>query len=860
MKLTLKKFISIAAAFLVLLSSLGCLSLAAYESDYPEGVTPQQALAAVDSTDRLIASALMTFTGSDLKATVSPMLYNSQTLSTVLVSIYGAFGEKTADMKSLGIDVSPAGVANGLAGYPAVNAALAAAPDWASVSLENVDWGVTDKQGFLDAVAASLSPLNDMLFMLLCSGSVKISIITVDGGNGYENAIVPLLKALCCENIMPQADFTAAASQNKNAMVVNILEPVLALLDKICEAPADTLSTVLPSVADYIQGGGFDGAMDAIMQPIKENRLVEIATFLRILDLDSLDFNMGDMLTGSLGDMASQGGLELGELDIEGLAACGENKDSVFTADKGKAFIHILRYLIDALKLNADKLPEMLAQADTAPANAMLPEDMLESLMKVDTDTLIKVLFSLFEPQELPAAEAMVYPAYSPAQVQYTANLTRENFEKDLSGTDEFLNEFIKESAGYNDAATLLAVNVYSNANVSSLLLGIYPELEKQGLSDALKILNIDISPAGVAALLTEKDYAAVKNALSKAQSWSGVSLDGVRWGFYEGSRKGFENALTASLRPLFPLLRFLLAGEDIELLDSIKIKGGDGYNTAVIPLLEGLGCAGADIKSYSQYRASASTDSVIKDILNPLFSLLDGVFARPVDKLTSLLPNLAYFMTSGSLEKILSNLLLPLGAVTNTLEPVYKLDFDTSSLTSELDINKLASSLTSSAGIKLPGFDLKKLASLGTLTQRQSKSVINGAAQQYSYIQADKPAVFITVLRFLIDALKMPENADALSGLMSGGMNDAMAAYSGSMFTELDSMTTDETVEWLHNLLFKERVRVELEKSEPYSPTIIYKEEKESHTLQTVLGCVGGAWVISWIVVLCNRKKFFDT
>lgn len=860
MKKSLKKLLCIAVAFLIAVSSLSASALAAYSSDYPDGVSPAEAQNAVGSTDRLIASVCRSFTGSDLKALVLPMLYNSDTLSTALVSIYAGFGEKAADMQSLGIDVSPAGVAKGLGAYPAVSASLEGAADWSSVSLAGVDWGVNDRSGFVNALAASLSPLNDMLYMLLCSGSYRISIITINGGNGYENAIVPLLKALCCDNIMSQSDFSAAAAADKNTMIVNILEPVCDLLEKICNAPADTLTAVLPTVADYIKNGGFDAAMDAIMQPIKENRLVEIATFLRILDLDSFDLNMGDVLAGSLGDMSAQGSLKLPEIDFESFAACGESKDGVFVPDKGKAYIAIMRFLIDTLKLNADSLPALLAQGGSAGAAAQMPGDMLEKLTAADTDTLIKVMISLFEPGELPAPAAMVYPAHTRTQVQYTQNLTQENFVTVLGGLDGIIDEFVAEGGQYPDVATMLAVQIYTNENINSLMLGIYTELEKQGLTDALKLLNIDISPAGVAAVLTENGYAGVRNALAKASKWSDVSLNGVRWNFYSGQRTGFENALTASLRPLFPLLRFLLAGEDITLFDAVTLKGGDGYNTAVIPLLEALGCSSAEIKTYSQYQALAGTDGIVKEIVHPIFSLVDKVLLKPVDTLTAVLPNIAYFMSSGSLEKCIANLMRPLTPITEKLKPIYPLDFDTSSLTSQLDISKLTSSLTSSAGIKLQSFDIKSLASLGTLTEHTSKSVINGAPVRFSYVEADQTAVLITVLRFLVDTMKMPENKDALSGLMGSGATDAMAQYSSSMFDQFDTMTTDETIEFLYNLLFKERVKAEIAETEKYSPTIIYqKEKKEVKPLPIILGCLGGAWVLAWIVVLCNRKKFFD-
>ena len=84
--------------------------------------------------------------------------------------------------------------------------------------------------------------------------------------------------------------------------------------------------------------------------------------------------------------------------------------------------------------------------------------------------------------------------------------------------------------------------------------------------------------------------------------SWSKVNLNGVSWGFYNGRRTGFENAFVATLRPLYPLLEVVLRGKTITFMESIKITGGEGYNTAIIPVLEALGCNSRNIKTYNQY------------------------------------------------------------------------------------------------------------------------------------------------------------------------------------------------------------------------------------------------------------------
>ena len=43
-------------------------------------------------------------------------------------------------------------------------------------------------------------------------------------------------------------------------------------------------------------------------------------------------------------------------------------------------------------------------------------------------------------------------------------------------------------------------------------------------------------------------------------------------------------------------------AGYTLSVIDT-TIKGADGYNTAIIPLLEALGCDSGDIKTYEKYK-----------------------------------------------------------------------------------------------------------------------------------------------------------------------------------------------------------------------------------------------------------------
>ena len=180
------------------------------------------------------------------------------------------------------------------------------------------------------------------------------------------------------------------------------------------------------------------------------------------------------------------------------------------------------------------------------------------------------------------------------------------------------------------------------------------------------------------------------------------------------------------------------------------------------------------------------------------------------------------------------------------------------SAITSLMNTSDILKSLQDGVGLKLKSFDIKALYSYGETETKQSKQVLNGKNTSYTYIKADKEALLLTVLRYLVDTLKMPENKGALSGMMSGGGADSFALYASQIFEQFEAMTTDQIIEWLHNLLFKERVIVPLEEGETYNPTIIYEEPPKDYTVLFIIGGVALFGAVVGLVFYLNRKKLY--
>lgn len=851
MKDCFKKLISVLLCLLVLTGSVSAVAIASTDSPYPDGVTAEQALNAVNGTDKLINALLPAMMGSDLSSALTQGLYTNEAVSGTLVGIYSALSEQGDTLSYIGLDASPKGVSSYLGSYPKIAGMLYACDTWDQVNLTNADWGVTDKVTFARALANCFNPFNDILYTLLCSGTFEINrFIKIEGADGYSNAVVPMLKSLKCGELLSSADFKAQADSNPTTMVENIILPVLTTVENSLSQPMNSFTDILPSFADFAVNGEFDACVKKLLEPVTGNPLVEIATLLKIFDLPSFDLDLEQMLNDMLSGEGAEGQLKTAPIDMKALAACGSKNGDVFVADKGRAYVVIMRWLIDTLKLNGGNLSSVGGNIDTT---------FITGLLEKDTDSIVKTVILLFAPTQMGEAQAMVYPSVTPKSVTYTPNLTKEDYDKVLKEIDDLLDEFVKEGGTADKMGEIIASMIYSPDNVNMLVQGIYVEFDKNGLVEMLKVMGIDASPKGVAAGLTEKRFASAVKVLSTYDSWADVPFNSLNWGFGYGSRTGFQAALTGALRPLFPLLRMLLAGEDMVLFDSITLTGADGYNTAVIPLLEGLGCQPYYIKSYDSYKNNASGDGVLKNVLDPVFNLIDEICAKPVYGITEALPNLVYFVNSGSIEKCIGNLMLPVTALTEKFSGIIDVKMDASSLNMKLDINSLLDGMLLSSGMKMAKLDVNILASLGTPVQRQSKSVINGKGSTYTYIDSDNTAVLITLLRFLAESIKMPGNEDLLMGLMSSGEDMGMyGSYSASLSEQFASMSVDELVEWLYNLFFKERVKVQIVVKEDYKPTIIFEErEKDTRWVYGLVAYLGISLVVGAIIFF-NRKRLY--
>lgn len=856
----MKKVIVKLTAFLLCCVMLFAGVSPCFAAALPEGTAASDVLDAIPKTEKLVSSLLsQNEATADLDKSVYGALFSDDTLNGILKGVYGALSENESTFTTLGLDISVAAVAAQLEVYPEVYEYLSSKQSWSEVFSGRMDckWGIKSKSGFSHALAGMLAPLNPLLYTLLCGGRYKVSaLIYVDGDMGYQNAVVPMLRALNCPAVMSQEDFSARAKQNPYMMVRNILDMLYSTVDYILEAPVDRLCTVLPCIAYFMQNGGVTEALDTLIAPMK----VQVGLF-QLSGLDKILESTG-MLSdaGSLTDLlenidlsaltGTDMDLQLPELDLNALAACCTYSNGTYVSDKASAFCEILRWALRLFRANKTKLLASFGGAGGASGFA-------DTLLAKSDDELIKLLLEILNmnADDVILEYAWTYPDYVPGSVTYTPNLTEAEYSKVLNEIDDTLNEFMSEF-GDGSLTSTLSTTIYSNKLVTTLVKTLYGALYSDDTSALLGMVGLDASTSGIAKKISSS-YPSAARSISAALKWENVNENTVSWGFYNGDGKGFRKALTAVLRPLIPFLDVLLAEGSLDLLGAIKVKGSNGYNTAVIPILEGLGCK--DIKAYAQYKTARGTDEALTFILDPVCNLLDDLIEKPVATLCEKLPNIIYFVNSGSIKQCVDNLMYPVKVLLEKFGMSSLMPQELASL-GDIDLSALLTQLSEGGTLpfKLPALDLNQIASLGTAEKYDSKRTYNGLFTSYTAIRADGPAVLVTLLRYFIGALADPANGDGLSSLMGGDAmegNDMFAMYAGNITEQFKTMSVDEIIEWLYNLLFRETPKKEIEEKDEYIPTIIYQPEPD-HTARNRAILITAAILLPTLLVVYLSKR----
>lgn len=768
---------------------------------YPNGVTSKDLEQVVQILTVAVNNALQIFLSKSLDDLVPELIYTDSLINTIAKALNSLKNNKDLAQVFELLDV-----------------------DFSKVNY-NQKWNVTDKKSFANALATILSPFNNVLAVLLNEGTIDVAgVVEFTGANGYENAIKPLLDTLGC-NTVSASRYKSDALKNSNNLLLNILNPLLNRVDEILANPVEELIDLLPQIGNFINKGGVQKFVEELIYPITNlvSPIVKLVTNDSIFDfafkllntLGVLDVNItwskaqtqlipvvNSFLTNIKINNKSYS-IKIPNIDWSILAGCGKVSGNSIKANQCDVLMTLLRYIFKALDANKNLLFDLVGGKNSTIGQ------IINNVLKQGADGMAKIVVTILLKMETFDNVQWTFKNIKELVPEYTKHLGENEYYQAIGMLDDMIAELLGEYL-HISLNSVLSDLVYTNSIINTVAKLIYTNIEKVDigidLNTILKVVDLDVSTRGVSSMLS--DFGAASREIGRHAKWSDVNFNSINWGFTDGNRDGFVKALSAILRPVQPILRVILSGEDLIVLGSIQIKGGNGYNTAIIPLLEALDINPSKLVSPQQYAKEASTDKVLTNILNPLLDKVEELTNGPIDTLTKILPNIAYFVYNGGIQDIAENLIAPVTNILHEIDPIYSLNLDLSML-GDVDLDGLINGILEGIkingtplGIVLPDINLANLAGCGKLVTYRSARTYYGSQMDAKKINADQAAVFITVLRYIVKTLQ--QNLDNIKKLLEGlGLSGDIADMIANVLEMLTSMDVDGVIEALMNLLF---------------------------------------------------------
>lgn len=837
-------------------------------------VTPEKLETVIASLDGLMQNQdVSDLLGLDqviselIKAAISDNLYTDQMVNTLVTTIYGLISDLPSmlpdDMSwvetvlgllgydslldviyAVGIAVTPAQLASFLdeSLYPEAEAALiAAGASWDNYDMTTT-WHVTDKASFVQAVSYALCGIQDVLKAALTNQSWDASIepisgteavLHIDAMNLYDEAIVPLLELLGCENLTPASTYnTYRYSQD---LLPAILNPLLDWVDDLADQPVSYVLDLLPKLAYIME---FD-MITAKLQNITISGTLKITTLWGLVTAYTLDLgqtitdalganNLYGILTSALGEIngtpvdwgmlsdinklldfvfalvAPDANLVLPTIDQAYLASLGTmNKDvasagtrgtrNEYVTDKPAVLMFLLRYVLSMVGDSQfmDALFALIGQM--TGSEIAISDDIMGIITGLgeNPDGVICALTELFVPYDDENG------GYDSKELQYLNTPVQAVDEEGNPVVDEngdpvmenqSINEVVYTEDWTKEQAQFITDNLTDFINNMMIILGgaDMPTLDKmiqsfiydqfytnETINSVIALVMDQIASIGID---TETLVSLVNTLVGvDLQPWvNAYNTPNYDWGVQPGDPVTFKESLKDALSPFAPILATLMSGEkDLTILGTVTMKSYPGYQNGIIPILEALGCE--DIVTAEKFAelcqgGEENYEAIIGAIIDPLLGLVDRVANDPVNTLLDILPNALYFISCGNLQIAVENALQSAFVLLDTIRPIYNLSFDLN-----LDLQSIVLDLL--ANLEVNGQKLNlKIPFLSDFTQLCVGTVAEyesaSGKTAYKLVDVDR-ADFVTVLmRNIVDLIFYQDNINAIVDLVGSYAN----------------------------------------------------------------------------------------
>ena len=720
--------------------------------------------------------------------------------------------------------------------YADIAAELEADPEYVHA------FGVTDAASFVDALVEMLEPLSVVLDYILAGENLEITIgtekVTLLGGEGYTNGLVPLLEALGCE---VAADPENALEATLNALVglINKLTTNDPAVEK--DGAIYAIIDLLPGLFYFIASNGLSTTVLNLLQPV----LVIVDTIRPVFDVMALinDIEVGEegakqKLSEFLGGPIDLEKLDLDfifnkilpmfiDLDLSGLvnviydicnalgteytsAAAvantvnGKAKKGAYILEGENTFTQadlltvVLSFVLEwaTIDENAAKLDELLGT-----------NGIIASLKTVFAD--VKIEYGTPEWMYWFDGDEDAFNAYlaNPSRINTLAAIDWDNI--DTNDWDEDTAKYFAENIDVLVDKIIAMINADKEDAPKTLAALLDGLIEENINADTLNSLV-----GMIAGLLEGVDENLLKLAgyILGDSSTEKKEIDIVGLKAYKCEAEiedlsDFINELANVLDTYASgLVDWLFFGDDFRFAkksdgktDTIVINGGLGYEKGLALILEALGCA---------LPAEANTKSVLGALADRVDAILDDTDGKVlVDEVLELLPNLIYFLNANGAGVAVNNLLQPVNALLTKLE-AFGLNINIADLVAGIEVNG------EPLNLDLANLSLANVVSIvegatGLTLDAAENILVNfctGKISKGEYIYKMEAAPEDTITILLVVALELINDAEFAAQLdemlgtnIIAGLKDIFAEteiiYATPEWNYMDGIVTDAGV-----------------------------------------------------------------
>ena len=668
---------------------------------------------------------------------------------------------------------------------------------------------VTDSESFALALSDIIAPVDRLLSWLLLddsieyfntTGSVKSrrdSLISISGANGYATGLLPLLEALGCKNLKSAASYGNDIRSLVDDMFTSLIARAMDIVsDGDSGAAVNKIIDLLPNLIYFVNSDGLTLAVNNIAAPVnavfelyseKSGEEISLSSLSK-LPLDDLSFrNIFKLVEEKAGIKINEyitnlfDTFTLGKICYNSASVCDFDTyymDYSDEEDRAEFITIVLSVALDILEdpANKDKFSELFGEKNYEGIINMMNLWKFEFEMQdfswifteyANTGTVLSAL-----------TMSVIFK-----DCGYGFLWTREKALQLVNNLNSFIDDMI-----YLLGLTINGKKVLNFTDLMHQLIGGY--LYSQ---DVIKLITGAL--ANLKPLLDQYDPQGTLAGFVKElmevdlHAWDKYT-DDYDWGFENGDRKGFENALVEVLTPVSRVIQWLFCDREYSFFvdadsvadenrrgntDQLAIYGAEGYAFGIVPILEAFNAP--NIVKPEDYSKTAYEDksAALRNLVSPLLDMVDELMDDTPRELFELLPSVIYFINCNGLDTCFRNILHAVYRIFDALEPITgKIDLyeiigmDLATINFEFLFNKLIDLINDATGFR---FTTMLGDAVAELTQGEviSFTSLNGRqAYTMRYAGVNDYADMLTILiRLILRFLSLDGNAKILMDIM---------------------------------------------------------------------------------------------